>query len=509
MVRDLFEGNNRRLNQTPPNQSWGTFVASSIPSPDGSQIAYVSWSKGEIQLRLVERESAKSRLLYEQKSDGWMDLSGWSGDGQQLLAWSQLGKGSTAPIEVALFSVADGSRRLVAMEDPAGADRLTLTPDGRFLAYNRKSPTNERSREIFVMPVAGGTEIPLVQGPWENRNMGWSPDGRQLLFLSNRRGSYDCWTVRVEDGKAQGDPELLKANLGRVTPMGITRSGGFYYLTDVSSTEVQVAKLDLTAGSLAGPPRSIAQYQGRNSEPHWSPDGKQLAYLSVRDNASVLCVYTMETGQQRDYPPPIGSSNPAWSADGKSIRLRTGSGIFSLDLATGDATPMNLDGFFLFPATDETVAFRRIMQSPQQILKKDLRTGQETVLYKFAANEGFGWGWMLSPNAQQVAVGVVREGWTTLQAIPVAGGQPRELLRAAHPPLRYCWLPDSRQLLCFIEKEWSMVSIDGQAPRPLPLNQNWTDFDMNPDGQQLAFVTSTNRAELWLMENAVPPSEAD
>jgi chromosomal replication initiator protein len=44
--------------------------------------------------------------------------------------------------------------------------------------------------------------------------------------------------------------------------------------------------------------------------------GNQLAYISQRDNSTVLCVRSMDTGQQREYTPSIGGyfDRPAWSA---------------------------------------------------------------------------------------------------------------------------------------------------------------------------------------------------
>ncbi len=178
-----------------------------------------------------------------------------------------------------------------------------------------------------------------------------------------------------------------------------------------------------------------------------------------------------------------------------------------LDLATGDAKPMNVGEFFIFPGTDETVAFRREMSSPQKILRKDLRTGQETVLRTFATNEVFGggFGWTLSNDGKYMSVGIWRDPYRVLQVIPVAGGEPRDLLSTTNDTT--CggsWLPDNRGLLCLVGKELLILSLDGQPARRVPLTQNWAEFHSTPDGQQVAFIVSHAKSELWVLENAVP-----
>jgi hypothetical protein len=74
----------------------------------------------------------------------------------------------------------------------------------------------------------------------------WSPDGKRVLFSSDRSGWIDLWAIRLTDGQPEGAPELMKADLGSVEPLGMTRSGAFYYGTAFrrSSNKIQVASFD-------------------------------------------------------------------------------------------------------------------------------------------------------------------------------------------------------------------------------------------------------------------------
>lgn len=508
MVRDLLKRKNQRVVKVP--EPWKEFATGSALSPDGSRIAY-GWykKKGEIEMRIAERDGTRDRLLYQSPGVVWGEPACWSSDGQRIVAGFQMAGGAASSNLLALVSVRDGSIRVVktfAWDFPAG---VSLDPSGRFLAYHIRPNSASPEHEIRLVSVEGEDTL-LLGGPWDNTCLGWSPDGLQLLFTSNRRSTIDCWVQHVEDGKLQGTPELLKANLGPVTPIGISRAGGLYYRTSSDSSEIQIAKLDANAAEFVSDPKPLGgKFQGDEAQPHWSPDGKQLAYLS----RGVLCVRAMESREEREYALKIGEFfNPAWSADGKSIRVVTSHvnerpGTFRVDLATGEAQRVDLGGFFLFPAKDETVAFRRMMAQPQQILRRNLQTGEDSVLYKLEG-EAFGGGWMLSPDAQYLGFGCVRDegtGWKSMmKSIPAAGGEARVLMSSTNGFSGLAWFPDSRHALVRCGKEICILSLDGEAPRKMKAPFEASEFSIHPGGQQVAFVSKATRSELWLMENAVP-----
>ena len=54
------------------------------------------------------------------------------------------------------------------------------------------------------MAVDGGREVPAVVHPANDRVAGWSSDGKQLLFISDRNGRPGLWSLPFENGKPQG-----------------------------------------------------------------------------------------------------------------------------------------------------------------------------------------------------------------------------------------------------------------------------------------------------------------
>jgi Tol biopolymer transport system component len=111
--------------------------------------------------------------------------------------------------------------------------------------------------------------------------VGWSPDGRNLLFVSDRTGAPGIWTVPVQNGKPQGTPQLVKSDVGPFYPLGLTRSGALYYGVKVGGPDIYVVPFDFSAGKLLAPASAVTtQFMGSNRTPDWSPDGKYLAYVT-------------------------------------------------------------------------------------------------------------------------------------------------------------------------------------------------------------------------------------
>jgi tricorn protease len=56
--------------------------------------------------------------------------------------------------------------------------------------------------DIYLMPVEGGREVPLVSHPENDYPLGWTPDGKRVLFASDRAGTIGVWMIQVANGKA-------------------------------------------------------------------------------------------------------------------------------------------------------------------------------------------------------------------------------------------------------------------------------------------------------------------
>src|SRR5205085_7062261 len=113
------------------------------------------------------------------------------------------------------FSVPNGSFHLfksVGLEAPY---KMYFSPDGRWLGYDQAGNSAATESDILVMASDGSTDVHLIEHQGRNEMVGWSPDGKWLLYSSDRTGSRDLWALPFSDGKSQGPSQLLKTGFDR------------------------------------------------------------------------------------------------------------------------------------------------------------------------------------------------------------------------------------------------------------------------------------------------------
>ena len=182
-----------------------------------------AWFKGKdrrYELRVVPLQGTAvpvPRQLFDNEDVGWISPDDWSPDGKWL-AVRLTRKDRTAQIGV--IAVQDGSLRVLKSVDWRGPTRLFFSADGKYLAFDLPAGESTEQRDVFVLATDGSQEIPVAVHPSQDVLVGWSPDGKRVLFASDRSGSMGLWAVGFADGKVQGAPQLLKPDIGRHESMG-------------------------------------------------------------------------------------------------------------------------------------------------------------------------------------------------------------------------------------------------------------------------------------------------
>lgn len=144
----------------------------------------------------------------------------------------------------------------------------SLSPDGKDLAFDYHG-------DIWVCPSAGGKATRLTEDPADEQKPAWSPDGKRVVFSSDKAGNRDLFVVEVA-----------------------TRAV-----------------------------RQLTSHSSDDDAPAWSPDGLWVAFHSNRDSNLDLCLNDNISDVWR-VPAEGGTAtrvtrfrgeNPAWSQDGKWI----------------------------------------------------------------------------------------------------------------------------------------------------------------------------------------------
>lgn len=171
----------------------------------------------------------------------------------------------------------------------------------------------------------------------------WSPDGKQILYSGNASGRFNLWVMN-SDGT--GAHQLLHSDEAQSGAVWSKDGSAVVYQQDRGGDEIY----DLYAISAAGgTPQNLTQTaEITETSPHFSPDGKMLAFQQKEKTGSSINLALMDwsTHQVRllthEKDPKRSWNIVTWSPDGKTIYANRGDlhedmSVWRVDVATGDA----------------------------------------------------------------------------------------------------------------------------------------------------------------------------
>lgn len=536
-IRDVATGAMRPLSN---NGDWNGFAQFPVPSPDGSLIAYTWFNeRSQFDLRIFSFAESASRVVVPARDDLYQGrVFGWTPDGRQILATLQRTDGTT---DVATVGASDGSVRILKTIAAHLPERFSVSPDGRFVAFDAPQLQRSRERDIFVRSLQGGDEEPAVRHPGDDVLIGWSPDGGRLLFKSDRTGHAALWAVSIADGKPADAPQVLRSDMPLgFTTMGMTREGALFYGVRTGVSDVYTASLDLQSGAVVSPPTSIVQrFVGWNRSPDWSADGRSLAYVSYRETPAraaisitgTIIIRSVADGREREVVPKLTQMARLvrWSPNGRSFLVhgrdaQGSTGFFRVDARTGDASlvlpeggkdrPGYLQAQSWAPDGKSMFYLRTTPEASNHLRVRNLQTGEDREVYGAPTNV-----YAVSPDGRRVAVRAPGDANAAhgLALAPVQGGSPQTLFRLGNrlriPPFSaLAWTPDGARILFAVATEgtnqpfelWSAPSAGGTPQKTGIAMEGLRDLRIGRDGRQLVFGAGQNRQEIWVMENFLP-----
>ncbi len=265
-------------------------------SPAGDAVAYLSSKSGTPEVWLWTGRGPDLRLT---RLGADIEAMRWAPDGRQIvLAGNRYGS-----YDIWTVSVPGGEARRLTRDERYEV-YPTFTPDGRSILYVRLNHS-WTDHEVVVMRADGSDPRVLVRDTdmfdyHYGRTFGFplvSPDGRWVLFRSQRSGWFNYYLVPL----AGGEPRPLAPAAADQSEAAWSPDG-----RQVAYVENHDGTLDLRVASVdGGSPRVlVAPDQGVCAFPHWSPDGRRLCYLFQTPTApQTLWVVDVGTGDARPVLP--------------------------------------------------------------------------------------------------------------------------------------------------------------------------------------------------------------
>jgi len=185
---------------------------SPIWSPNGKRAAYdrtqpnsdkhqiVIWSSESRTESLVGPETLNFRAVHDWSRDGESLLFVQSNRTSQHEIWQLPIDGSKS---------GDSSARRIAFDPHYELYQPHMSPDGRWIVFEAVSYLSHNSEStIYIIPAAGGPSGSWTRitdsKQWDDKPR-WSPDGKTIYYLSERKGYFNLWGIRFDPVK--GSPQ--------------------------------------------------------------------------------------------------------------------------------------------------------------------------------------------------------------------------------------------------------------------------------------------------------------
>jgi eukaryotic-like serine/threonine-protein kinase len=197
-----------------------------------------------------------------------------------------------------------------ALETVVGSDigdgfSSSLSPDGRRLALMRLSGTTD----IWLLDIVRGVPSRFTFDAAFDVTPLWSPDGRRIVFSSNRKGAFDLY-VRSADGT--GTEELLLEGDGIRIPSDWSPDGRFV----LYSNNDDIWALPLDGDRKAFP---VVKTRFAESNGQFSPDGRWIAYQSDESGRLEIYVQRFPGQGRKTLVSSDGGVQARWRRDSKEL----------------------------------------------------------------------------------------------------------------------------------------------------------------------------------------------
>jgi dipeptidyl aminopeptidase/acylaminoacyl peptidase len=263
-------------------------------SPDGKWIAFFGKQGDKHGLMIARPDGSDVTVLASPEGTN----SPLPGTGNEV-TWSPGGK------QIAYIASTPDSRAVEASGDPRVITRYLYKPD----AGEGMTRFNDNQRlHIFVVDIATKQTRQLTKGDTDEHSIDWSPDGKEILYLTNPEPNqdeffnYDVFALKVDDNSVRritatefNEYDPLWSPDGKKILFRGTRRGLTDRETTMEDTHAWVMNADGSDRREIG-----AVIDDRQGSPHWAPDGNSL-YFTVQERGSNYLMRLPVSGGKPEY----------------------------------------------------------------------------------------------------------------------------------------------------------------------------------------------------------------
>jgi Tol biopolymer transport system component/DNA-binding winged helix-turn-helix (wHTH) protein len=372
-----------------------------------------------------------------------MRQGGWTPDGKRLMFWRY-------DDPSVYLADADGGNEKKLPFIPAGSH---WSPDGQRLVYQGSIIKNgEKDWDIFVYDVSSGRSTNLTNNPALDADPSWSPNGKEVVFNSNRSGNFEIYIMN-SDGS--GIRQLTEHPAWDSHPAFSPDGTQIVFNSNRENADSDVYLMNADGG---GAVRVVDWENNEEIGPGcWSPDGTKIAFVSDRSGNDDIYVTNVEPLRPRllhsDGDQNI--SEAVYSHDGKQLAYQA-----ELPDKSGELRVLDLES-------------------------REVRTLLKTAVWNVHP--------MWSPDGSKIVFQNKVEGKTTLFTISADGSEIEGLIDRSTNGSTASWSPDNRSIV-YVSANYGpnqLYTFSSETGEQMALtpHDGWeTDPAWSPDGTKIVFA---------------------
>jgi TolB protein len=262
--------------------------------PSKYKIAYLGYADGFWQVFTMMEDGSNRKQITKSQYD--KSRISWYPDGEHLLVNSN--QGGIYKVNLSTGKEQPIKTELVGMQDSV------ISPDGKQIVFSLSTGDSIDANNLWLMNVDGSNLHKITNMKWLQHEPTWDVKGEWIYFLSGKGGqSHDIWRVSLKNKRTE---QLTVGQLYHFD-VDLSTNGEMVFSSNRSGF------YDIYKQKGTGSAQALTSDDSLDARPHWSPDGKRIAFESARGGVINIWLMDADGSNLRQITNNnVGARYPVW-----------------------------------------------------------------------------------------------------------------------------------------------------------------------------------------------------